>query len=138
MVRSCFFRIADGDGVGLGVLGAEVAGVGATDSVGDGDADGTAGSGARRGDADTSGCLAWSGPGRSSKADSTPATAPVATTTEAATTIAPRRTARLYSALRAARRWAREPDTVPFPPPLRRAALPRSGEAPGLPVLPPA
>ncbi|GGU07288.1 hypothetical protein GCM10010256_79050 [Streptomyces coeruleorubidus] len=106
--------------------------------MGDGDADGTAGSGARRGDADTSGRLAWSGPVRSSKADSTPVTAPAATTTEAATTIAPRRKARLRSVLRAARRWAREPDTVPVPLPLRRATFPRFGEAPGLPVLPPA
>ncbi|GAP46967.1 uncharacterized protein SAZU_1704 [Streptomyces azureus] len=138
MVRSRIFRVLDGDGVGLGALGAEMTGVGEADSVADGDADGTAGRGAMRGDADTSGRLAWSGPRRSSKADSTPATAPVATTTEAATTITPRRAARLRSALRAARRWARKPDTVLLPLPLRRAAFPRFGEAPGPPVLPPA
>ena len=67
----------------------------------EGDGVGTAGSGCRSGELVTSG-RASSQPRPSPSADSIPVAVPTATTTEAAATMAPRRAARLRSALRAA------------------------------------
>src|SRR5690606_16503040 len=90
--------------------------------VGDGDADGTAGSGSSRGVPVTSG-RASSEPRPSPTAWIMPVAVPIATTTEAAATMAPRPAARLRAARRPDRRWAREPATVLLP-------LPRGGRVP--------
>ncbi|GGV47108.1 hypothetical protein GCM10010293_55940 [Streptomyces griseoflavus] len=129
-----FFAVRDADGFGLAFLAGPAVGEGDTDTDGEGDG-GTAGSGARRGEEDTSG-RASSAPRPSPTAEIIPVAAPTATTTEAAATIVPRRAARRRSVLRADRRWAREPDTVLLPSPAA-GAFPRYGEAWGPPPLAP-
>ncbi|GGQ33731.1 hypothetical protein GCM10010233_59250 [Streptomyces pseudogriseolus] len=100
----------------------------------DGDAEGTAGSGTGRGDADATGRA--SGTSRPCPAaEITPDTLPAATTTEATATIVALRAARRRSARRADSLRAREPATLCFPLPHGGGAFPRSGEAPGPPPL---
>ncbi|GHA30020.1 hypothetical protein GCM10010372_32600 [Streptomyces tauricus] len=122
---------ADVDGRGLGpAFQAD------TDGEGDGELEvaenegvGTAGSGCRNGEPDTSG-RASSLPLPSSSADIIPVTVPAATTAEASATMAPRRAARRRSARRAAKRSARRTDTWCSPSSGPRV-IPRSGEATG-------
>lgn len=126
-----FFACGDSEADALDLFGLTDGDADTVAEVAEGEAEGTAGSGTGRGDADDTG-LASGASGPFPVAEITPDTVPAATTTEAAATIVALRAARRRSARRAESLRAREPATLCFPLPTA-GAFPRSGEAPGPP-----